>query len=160
VDKVAWLQNLCHYLSESFNLYPKDHDLTRVIMRYLGSLLGRLEAKALLGKSIDLMLEKVDNLDEQERQGLAQGLGLCGNVHLDLVLPKITEFLAKASAKQKSGFFGSGDNPQKEQMKCTVAACYGFVAAYANPELILSRLDVHILHNLEPIMMTNQAAQV
>jgi hypothetical protein len=75
---------------------------------------------------------------------------------LDIVLGKITAKLQSLMEKPKqSGFFGGGskENPAaKEPAKCTCIISYGYVAAYANPELLLSRLDVHVLHNLSPVM--------
>ena len=80
-------------------------------------------------------------------------------MHLDVVLPKLTERLApKVVEKKSSGFFGFGggsdskDKGPEDNVAATIALCYGYVAAYANPELILSRLDVHILHNLIPLL--------
>lgn len=155
VEKVSWLQNLCSALSEHFGLYEGQGDLNRVIHRYLGALLSKIEARATIERTIELMLKTVDNASEVERQGCAQGLGLAGNMHLDVVLPKITARLEGTQTKKKSGFFGfgsSGPTEADEKIKATCMLCYGYVSAYANPELILSRLDVHVMHNLVPLM--------
>jgi hypothetical protein len=159
IDKPQWLHDLVGAMSEQFKLYPGDHELQRVIHRYLGSLLSRIDAKSILESSIDLMLRQVDHKDDIERQGIAQGLGLCASKHLDVVLPKLTaELGAPAKAQASSGgWFGGGSSDAAKQAagdfkRSTVVLCYGYVAAYADPGLILSRLDVHILHNLMPVM--------
>jgi len=155
VDKTAWLKDLCLALNEQFKLYKGDHELTKVIFRYLGALLAKLDAKNLIDTTIDLMLATVDHKDDTERQGCAQGLGLAASAHLDVVLQKITAKISAEEPKEKKGFFGGfgggAKGPGPGQLS-TIMLCYGYVAAYANPELILSRLDVHILHNLIPTM--------
>ena len=71
---------------------------------------------------------------------------------------KLTERLAPPKVEKKStGFFGfgGGSNAKEaldDKLASTIVLCYGYVTAYANPELILSRLDVHILHNIIPLI--------
>ena len=153
------LQDLATALGEQFKLYKNDPPLQRCVHRYLGSVLAKVESRAVLQAGIDLMLNTVNHGSDVERQGCAQGLGLAASVHLDVVLPKLTERLApKVVEKKSTGFFGFGgggsDKPQgpDDKLASTIALCYGYVAAYANPELIVSRLDVHILHNILPLM--------
>jgi hypothetical protein len=162
VDKTAWLKDLCLAMNEQFKLYKGDHELTKVIFRYLGALLAKLDAKQLISETLDLMLSLVDHKDDTERQGCAQGLGLAASAHLDVVLEKLTKKLSADEPKKESkGFFASltsstPKGPGAGQLS-TVMLCYGYVAAYANPELILSRLDVHVLHNLIPTMKAASA---
>lgn len=157
-DNAKWLQDLAHTLGEQFKLLKTDSSLQRCVHRYLGSVLARIESRAVLGTGIDLMLNTVNHASDVERQGCAQGLGLTASVHLDVVLPKLTERLAAPKVEKKStGFFGFGGSSSAkdvldDKLASTIALCYGYVTAYANPELIISRLDVHILHNLIPLI--------
>lgn len=155
IDKPTWLHDLCATLHEQFKLYAKDAELQRVVHRFLGHLLARIDAKTLITDSIDLMLRQVNHNDDIERQGCAQGLGLASAKHLDVVLPKLNEMLATLEKKQSSGgwFSSSKDTgTANDAKKSTIILAYGFVAAYADSQLILSRLDVHVLHNLMPVM--------
>ena len=158
IDNAKWIQDLAQVLGEQFKLYKGDASLLRCVQRYLGSVLAKVESRAVLGAGIDLMLNTVNHASDIERQGCAQGLGLAASVHLDVVLPKLTERLAPPKVEKKStGFFGfgGGSNAKEaldDKLASTIVLCYGYVTAYANPELILSRLDVHILHNIIPLI--------
>lgn len=158
IDAPKWLQDLALQLNEHFKLYKNDFSLLRCLHRYYGSLLSKIENRTILNNGIDFMLNQVNHQNDTERQGCAQGLGLCASVHLDVVLPKLTEKMASTKQEKKSGGFFSFGSSNKEKegahdhLLSTIMLCYGYVAAYANPELIVSRLDVHILHNLLPLI--------
>eukprot|EP00463_Aulacantha_scolymantha_P000308 TRINITY_DN1186_c0_g1_i1.p1 TRINITY_DN1186_c0_g1~~TRINITY_DN1186_c0_g1_i1.p1 ORF type:complete len:413 (-),score=76.39 TRINITY_DN1186_c0_g1_i1:393-1631(-) len=154
VDDKAWLRELCTALTEMFDVYKGHHEHSRTLFRYIGATLSQLDAKALIGGTIDMILQRIDHKNDAQRQGCAQALGLCGNSHLDMVLPKLTACLGTPPKKKSGGFFsrGSSGKSANDYVKATVLLSYGYVAAYANSELILSRLDVHIMHNLIPIL--------
>jgi len=160
VDNPKWIQDLAQVCEDHFALYKGDSALLRVLQRYLGCVLSKVEARAVLNSGIESMLNTVNHASDLERQGCAQGLGLCASVHLDVVLPKLTGRLVAASKveKKSSGFFGFGggstikDAVPDDKLASTLVLCYGNVAAYANPELIVSRLEVHILHNVVPML--------
>ena len=158
VENAKWIQDLATCLGEQFKLYKNDPPLQRCVHRYLGSVLAKVEARTVLQNGIDVMLNQVNHASDVERQGCAQGLGLAASVHLDVVLPKLTERLTpKKEEKKSTGFFGFGGGGAEskvvdDKVAATITLCYGYVAAYANPELIISRLDVHILHNIIPLI--------
>eukprot|EP00808_Paulinella_micropora_P010521 g49339.t1 len=140
-------------------LYKGNHPACRVTMRYLGALCASVENKKLVAEAIDHMLCKTDHKSELEREGCSQGLGLCSYAHLDAVLGKILEKMTPKTeeAPKKSGWslFGSAapkSSSVSVHVLSTVALSYGYVASYANPDTVLSRLDVNILHNLVPLM--------
>jgi len=165
-DSAKWMQDLATAMGEQFKLYKGDSAMLRCVQRFLGATLARVENRNALQAGLDLMLNTVAHDKDPERQGCAQGMGLVASVHLDVVLPKLTERLApKVPEKPKSsGFFSFGGGDAKPQgpddkTAATIALCYGYVAAYANPELIVSRLDVHILHNILPLMPKARSPQ-
>lgn len=156
----AWLRELCNALTSQFDFNAGDSELNRVLFRYLGAVLAALDAKALVSAAIDSMIASVQHTSDAERQGCAQGLGLCGFSHLDALLPKLTALLgddpSKKQASSSGGLFsfgksGSSGKTVGDYTISTVLLSYGYITAYANPELILSRLDVHIMHNLLPV---------
>ena len=86
-------------------MFKGNHGQSRACLRYLGQLLTEIEAKNLVTSAIDHLLSKVDHKDESEREGCAQGLGLCANVHLDAVLTKVTEKMQPKVRVPLSSFF-------------------------------------------------------
>ena len=165
ISEQKWLQDTIDALLAQFRLYqlrpakpdqPPQHDSTihRQIHRYLGYTLSRVEARSMVERCIDSMLATVNHRVDSERVGFAQGMGLCAYTHIDLVLGRLSERVGRK--EKKVGFFanllkddeGIGDELQLS----TLVLSYGYVAAYAQPELLLSRIDVYILHNLLPLM--------
>jgi hypothetical protein len=160
LEPVKFLHDLTTSLSEQFKLYKGDSGQLRIVQRYLGALLARIESKALIQTALDVMLNALNSKSEQERQGLAQGLGLAATAHIDTVLTRVTDRLTgkdkgKAdTAKKSSGFFASLTNSEKEVQgpdeltQAALVLSYGYIAAYAPVEQVLSRLEVHVTHNL------------
>lgn len=93
--------------------------------------------------------------NEPERQGCAQAIGLVASAHLDVVLLKLADHLNRVNQPKKGGFFefGGGEKDKKaEEAKSTIALAYGYTVAYSDPQLMTSRLEAHVLHNLLPLM--------
>ena len=168
VNRVAeqkWLQDTVDALLAQFRLYtlrpakpdhPALHESTihRQIHRYVGYALSRIEARSIVERCIESLYTTVNHRVDSERVGFAQGMGLCAHTHIDVVLGRLSERVGRK--EKKGGFFanllkddeGIGD----ECALSTIVLSYGYVAAYAQPELLLSRIDVYILHNLLPLM--------
>lgn len=73
------------------------------------------------------------------------------------VSPVFAAAIDKKPASGGGGWFGSSSDskgPSADHKKSTLLLCYGYVAAYADSALILSRLDVHVLHNLIPVQVS------
>jgi hypothetical protein len=154
IEDGKWVRDLCTTLGDQFDNYP-DAMMKRVLHRYLGTILAKVDSKAQVTATVTLMLSKVDHKNNVERVGCAQGLGFAGSRHLDLVLPKLTDEL-KPTIVKTSGFFGFGagetKTPAPDSKVATAALSYGYVVAYADSSLILSRLDVHVMHNMIPML--------
>jgi hypothetical protein len=158
VGNEQWLTDLVQFITQQIKNGDgvKDPDATRLLFRFLGATLSRIQNKQLIQTHIDFMLNTVNHKNESERRGVAQGLGMIGNPHLDMILPRITELLTTTPEHRKAvgGFlgFGAKDLGPEDEVKATAVLAYGYITAYANPQTILSRLDVHILHNMIPLL--------
>jgi hypothetical protein len=157
IDNEQWLGELATVVSQQFGAFRKDSEALRVVHRFLGAVLSRIQNRALINSLLDLMVKTVDHNNEAEQRGCAQGLGMVAAPHLDTVLPKITDLLTKAPEDKKAsgGFFSFGAKKEtgpEDTVKATAVLAYGYVTAYANPELVISRIDVHILHNIIPLL--------
>eukprot|EP00455_Lapot_gusevi_P007712 TRINITY_DN13297_c0_g1_i8.p1 TRINITY_DN13297_c0_g1~~TRINITY_DN13297_c0_g1_i8.p1 ORF type:complete len:1353 (+),score=511.28 TRINITY_DN13297_c0_g1_i8:1-4059(+) len=156
MDNEGWLVELAEALCFSFEKYSVANSSTkRVLSRYLGSVLAFVKNREFVKSKIDFMLAAVDNKDEVERQGCAQGLGLCSRTHLDIVLEKLTAVLKRVEGSKKSGFLGLGgpkEAPDADFIRSTVVLCLGYVTAYAPPDLITSRVDMHVFNNILPLI--------
>ena len=162
IKEQKWLQDLVDKLMAQFPLYRthttpphNDSSIHKQLHRYIGYTLSRLESKAIVERTIDATWPLVNHRVDSERLGYAQSMGWTSYTHIDTVLVKLSERLKQK--EKKSGFFatlldkddgGIGDEVQHS----TAVLCFGYVAATAQPELLLSRLDVYMLHNMLPIM--------
>ena len=109
-EKPQWLRDLAGALCEQFKQYKDDHQLQRVIHRYLGALLASVDDKKVINSSLETMLNTVNHADDTERQGVSQGLGFCGSKHLDTVLPIITGRLDSTAAPAPVSAIGAVRN--------------------------------------------------
>ena len=162
IQDQKWLQELVDKLMAQFALYRtpgtpphNDSSIHKQLHRYVGYTLSRLESKAIVERTIDATWAIVNHRVDSERVGYAQSMGWASYTHIDTVLVKLSERLKQK--EKKTGFFanlldkddgGIGDEVQHS----TTVLCFGYVAATAQPELLLSRLDVYMLHNMLPIM--------
>ena len=165
VKDQKWLQDLVDKLMAQFPLYRSsappattphnDSTVHKQLHRYVGYVLSRLESKAIVERTIDAAWLLVNHRADSERLGYAQSMGWAAYTHIDTALARLSERLKQK--EKKSGFFatlldkddgGIGDEAQHS----TVVLAFGYVAATAQTELLLSRLDVYMLHNMLPLM--------
>jgi hypothetical protein len=139
IDSEGWLVEFVENLCSVYETGGLSQPLKRVVLRYLGATLASVRSRDFIKVKIDWMLDHTNNHDDCERQGCAQGLGLAGKNHLDLVLEKLVAVLKRVEGAKKGGFFGIGesdDSKQSEQIRSTIALCLGYVTAYASPEYV------------------------
>eukprot|EP01117_Protostelium_nocturnum_P011732 TRINITY_DN4276_c0_g1_i1.p1 TRINITY_DN4276_c0_g1~~TRINITY_DN4276_c0_g1_i1.p1 ORF type:complete len:1650 (+),score=410.28 TRINITY_DN4276_c0_g1_i1:183-5132(+) len=158
VNDDDWTAGYANQLASQLENYNADHDLKRIAFKHLGLTLQKLNHKDTVRSKIDLMLASADSNQELQRLGCAQGLGYCSVTHLDMVLEKL-QGPPKAQKQEKSGggflgmFGGSKSNETAPgELSNTVILAYGYIAAYSQPALITSRIDVSIINQLKPVM--------
>ncbi len=155
INNEQWMSELAGVMGLQFKHYPADPELQRIIQRYMGAVISKSMNKQLIGTQLDLMLSSVNHENEAEQRGCAQGVGMAANPHLDTVLTKLTELLTKTPEHKKSGgffSFGKKETGPDDPVKATVMLGYGYVVAYSNLDNMLSRIDVHVLHNIIPLL--------
>jgi hypothetical protein len=155
MDSEGWLVDLAEHLCQTVEWCVGQPVPKRVCMRYLGATLACIKSRDLVRLKVDFLLDKCNNNDDIERHGAAQGLGLAAKMHLDMVLEKLTAVLKRVEGAKQGGFFGIGESPDAknaEVIRSTISLCLGFVTAYASPELMVSRVEMHVLNQLVPLM--------
>ena len=155
-----WTQLLGENLSQQLDFYKGYPNLKKCALKHLGLILQKLNRKEFIKEKLDMIFNVIDHKNELERQGCAQAFGFCSASHMDLVLDKIKAYCGPPQ-KKSGGFFGSsGSSKPLGPGENTIFLCLGYISSYAPPKLVISRLDSHILHTLEPFLdakvMTNE----
>ncbi|XP_039868821.1 maestro heat-like repeat-containing protein family member 1 isoform X1 [Simochromis diagramma] len=168
LDKKEWDKRLLELLSKTLTALDDDKwvcQLAAESTRYLPTYNNALEEKSFLYRCIGVTLQHCFNKDlvkkqlhevllaarhsdAVEREGVAMGVGLCANSHLEGTLAKLDEFGKSDAFKKSQSIFNllkERNDVEVEKVKSTLILCYGQVAANAPPEKILNRIDQDIL---------------
>lgn len=168
LDKKEWDKRLLELLSKTLTALDDDKwvcQLAAESTRYLPTYNNALEEKSFLYRCIGVTLQHCFNKDlvkkqlhevllaarhsdAVEREGVAMGVGLCANSHLEGTLAKLDEFGKSDAFKKSPSIFNllkERNDVEVEKVKSTLILCYGQVAANAPPEKILNRIDQDIL---------------
>ncbi|KAI4810740.1 hypothetical protein KUCAC02_013672, partial [Chaenocephalus aceratus] len=143
LDKKQWGEKLLKLLSKTLSTIDDDKwvcQLAAEATRYLSTYNNALEEKSFLYQS--------KHSDAIEREGVAMGVGLCANSHLEGTLAKLEEFGKSDAFKKSPSIFNllkERNDVEVEKVKSTLILCYGHVALNAPPEKILTRIDQDIL---------------
>ncbi|AWO96969.1 putative maestro heat-like repeat-containing protein family member 1 [Scophthalmus maximus] len=168
LDKKYWNEKLLKFLSKTLATIDDDKwvcQLAAEATRYLSTYNNALEEKSFLYQCIGVTLQQCFNKevvkkqlqevlltarhsDAVEREGVAIGIGLCANSHLEGTLAKLDEFDKSDAFKKSPSIFNllkERNDVEVEKVKSTLILCYGQVALNAPPEKILNRIDQDIL---------------
>ncbi|KAF3840089.1 hypothetical protein F7725_018806 [Dissostichus mawsoni] len=168
LDKKQWDEKLLKLLSKTLSTIDDDKwvcQLAAEATRYLSTYNNALEEKSFLYQCIGVTLKQCFNKevvrkqlqemlltakhsDAIEREGVAMGVGLCANSHLEGTLAKLEEFGKSDAFKKSPSIFNllkERNDVEVEKVKSTLILCYGHVALNAPPEKILTRIDQDIL---------------
>ncbi|XP_014876246.1 maestro heat-like repeat-containing protein family member 1 isoform X4 [Poecilia latipinna] len=168
LDKKKWDEKLLELLSQTLTSIEDDKwvcQFAAEATRYLSTYNNALEEKSFLYRCIGVTLQQCFNKevvkkqlqevllaarhnDAIEREGVAMGVGLCANSHLEGTLAKLDEFGKSDAFKKSPSIFNllkERNEVEVEKVKSTLILCYGHVALNAPPEKILSRIDQDIL---------------
>ncbi|KAK9513462.1 hypothetical protein VZT92_026993 [Zoarces viviparus] len=168
LDKKDWDEKLLKLLSKTLATIEDDKwvgQLAAEATRYLSTYNNALEEKGFLYQCIGVTLQQCFNKelvkkqlqeillvarhnDAVEREGVAIGVGLCANSHLEGTLAKLEEFGKSDAFKKSPSIFNllkERNDVEVEKVKSTLILCYGQVALNAPPEKILTRIDQDIL---------------
>ncbi|XP_053737649.1 maestro heat-like repeat-containing protein family member 1 isoform X2 [Synchiropus splendidus] len=167
-DKRCWNESLLKFLSKTVACVDDDKwscHLAAEATRYLSTYNNDLEEKSFLYQCIGVTLQQCFNKEvvkkqlqdillaarhnnAVEREGVALGIGLCANSHLEGTLAKLDEFGKSDAFKKSQSIFNllkDRNEVEVEKVKSTLILCYGQVALNAPPEKIIHRIDEDIL---------------
>ncbi|XP_031465320.1 maestro heat-like repeat-containing protein family member 1 [Phasianus colchicus] len=157
VSDNAWI---CHFVTEmcrqlnGYNGFPTEKNF---LYKCIGTTLGACVSKELVQKQLQELLETARYNEEAEWEGLASCFGICAINHLEETLAKLEDFVRSDVFKKSVGLFSifkDRSDHEVEKIKSALILCYGFVAAHAPRELLLSRLEADILKNISQYFST------
>uniref|UniRef100_A0A8C5DCZ5 Maestro heat-like repeat family member 1 n=1 Tax=Gouania willdenowi TaxID=441366 RepID=A0A8C5DCZ5_GOUWI len=121
------------------------------LYRCIGATLQQCFNKEVVKKQLQEVLLTARHADAVERQGVAMGIGLCANSHLEGTLAKLEEFGKSEVFKKSPSIFNllkERNDVEVEKVKSTLILSYGQVAFNAPPEKLLNRIDQDILRSI------------
>lgn len=148
LDDDKWV---CQLAAESTRYLPTYNNALEeksFLYRCIGVTLQHCFNKELVKKQLHELLLAARHNDAVEREGVAMGVGLCANSHLEGTLAKLDEFGKSDAFKKSPSIFNllkERNDVEVEKVKSTLILCYGQVAVNAPPEKILNRIDQDIL---------------
>ncbi|XP_053913705.1 maestro heat-like repeat-containing protein family member 1 isoform X2 [Cuculus canorus] len=147
----AWICPLVLEMCRQLNSYNGAPTEKNFLYKCIGTTLGACGTKDLVQKQLQELLETARYHEEAEREGLASCFGLCAIHHLEDTLAKLEDFVRSDVFKKSVGLFSifkDRNENEVEKVKSTLILCYGYVAANAPKELVLSRIEEDILKNI------------
>eukprot|EP01127_Copromyxa_protea_P018695 TRINITY_DN5940_c0_g1_i1.p1 TRINITY_DN5940_c0_g1~~TRINITY_DN5940_c0_g1_i1.p1 ORF type:complete len:1700 (-),score=516.03 TRINITY_DN5940_c0_g1_i1:86-4894(-) len=163
-----WTMEIGNSIIAQFPLHEGDPEAKKLALKLLGVIVQSVTHKDWIRKTLKTMFDSTNHSDEEEKLGCAQGFGYAAAAHLDTVLEQQnSQVRAPEPKKESGGFFGSlfgggGDSkpkagPAGNSLSTTLLA-YGYITAYAKPDIITSRLDMHVITNVLPHLDTKTVA--
>ncbi|CAD5206176.1 unnamed protein product [Bursaphelenchus okinawaensis] len=145
-----WRQTLAAALGQQLRLYVNYPQDRAFAMQLLGSVLSRVANTAFVIEHINLMVRSANLANSVERQGCAMGLGLCAQVHTDLVLTELENIAKWEHSRKGAGIFsflkdampyGKGSDVDIVNLRATVILSYGYVTLNCPDDLLVQRLE-------------------
>ncbi|XP_030605842.1 maestro heat-like repeat-containing protein family member 1 isoform X1 [Archocentrus centrarchus] len=148
LDDDKWVCQLAAESTKYLSTYNNALEEKSFLYRCIGATLQHCFNKELVKKQLQEILLTARHNDAVEREGVAMGIGLCANSHLEGTLAKLDEFGKSDAFKKSPSIFNllkERNDVEVEKVKSTLILCYGQVAVNAPPEMILNRIDQDIL---------------
>ncbi|KAK7115260.1 maestro heat-like repeat-containing protein family member 1 isoform X1 [Littorina saxatilis] len=153
VDSEDWTAEVGEAFGAQVGHYLNCSLEKNFLYKCLGIIMRKSTKKDLVTKHLDIIFSSVKHTDQMERDGCAIAMGFTAASHLDTVLSKL-ESVAKNDMVRKSsgllGFMKDKSEGDIERVKATLMLCYGYVALYSPPSLIISRMEATILRTISP----------
>uniref|UniRef100_A0A3B3CBG5 Maestro heat-like repeat family member 1 n=1 Tax=Oryzias melastigma TaxID=30732 RepID=A0A3B3CBG5_ORYME len=149
IENEKWACSLAAEATKYLSTYNNAQEEKSFLYRCIGVTLQQCFNKEFVKKQLQEILLTARHNDAVEReQGVAMGIGLCANSHLEGTLAKLEEFGKSDAFKKSPSIFNllkDRNEVEVEKVKSTLILCYGQVALNAPPETILNRIDQDIL---------------
>ncbi|XP_041376876.1 maestro heat-like repeat-containing protein family member 1 [Gigantopelta aegis] len=163
IDNEEWIEEFGEAIGQHIPFYlhlPEDKNF---LYKCLGIIMRKSTKKEFVTKHLDLIFGTIKHTDQVEKEGGAIAIGFAAASHLDAVLTKLTSVVKHDMAKKSGGFMSLLKDKSEvdvEKIKSTLMLCYGFVALYSPPSLIVSRMESTILRTIEPYFKNVRDPQV
>uniref|UniRef100_A0A3B4BDL5 Uncharacterized protein n=1 Tax=Periophthalmus magnuspinnatus TaxID=409849 RepID=A0A3B4BDL5_9GOBI len=151
IEDDRWACQLASEATRYLSTYNNALEEKSFLYRCIGVILQHSFNKEQVKKQLHEILLSAHHSDATEREGVAMGVGLCANSHLEGTLAKLEEFGKSEAFKKSPSIFNllkERNEVEVEKVKSTLILCYGQVALHAPPEKILNRIDQDILRNI------------
>jgi len=151
IDSEEFTAALGRALGEQIPLYEHYPHEKSFLFKCLGIVMRKSSNKSFVSQHIDLILASVKHHSCVEREGCTIATGFIAASHLDEVLSKLDAIMKSEGGKRSSGFFGFIKDLKSDvddKWRATLLMSYGYVALYAPPTLITSRMETHIIKHI------------
>lgn len=153
VDREDWTLSVGTSLGKHFGHYHGMPALRSMLSKCIGVVLRKATKRDFIIEHLSLLFQQVDHGSQIEREGVAKAFGFTASSHLDMVIEKLHELASQEMVRKSTGFLGlMKDKTEADivRIKSTIMLAYGYVALYAPPTLITSRIEVNILASINP----------
>ncbi|XP_029694251.1 maestro heat-like repeat-containing protein family member 1 isoform X1 [Takifugu rubripes] len=151
MDDGKWVGQLATEATGYLSMYNHALEEKSFLYQCIGVILQQCLNKVVVKKQLQELLLTARHSDAIEREGIAMGVGLCANSHLEGTLAKLEEFGKSDAFKKSPSIFNllkERSDVEVEKVKSTLILCYGQVALNAPPEKILNHIDQDILRSI------------
>jgi hypothetical protein len=129
------------------------------MLSILGLIIQKAHLKDFVYKGITDLFNGTDHHSDEERLGCSRGLGQAAATHTDPVLTKLST-ITKAQVKSGGWFSKPSPNDVTTQSQATALLAYGYVCMLTPLGLITSRVEVHIVNNILPVLTKSKAHEI
>nr|XP_033790369.1 maestro heat-like repeat-containing protein family member 1 isoform X2 [Geotrypetes seraphini] len=146
-----WICHLAQEMSKHLNDYNKSPSEKDFLYRCIGTVLKSCPSKEEVKKQLQELLMTARYQEDVEREGLACAIGICAVNHFDETLTKLEEFHKSDVLKKNMmifSLFKDRNENELEKVKSALILCYGYIALFAQKELLLARIEADILRNI------------
>nr|CAG4715342.1 unnamed protein product [Naegleria fowleri] len=152
VQDDKWAVALGEALLEHSEIFYKNNRLLKKsLLSTVGLIIQKSQLKQFIHSAVERCFKITDHTNDEERLGCARGLGQAAVNHCDTVLAQLQNVM-KAPEK-KTGFFARNTGNEVTHFeRATAMLSYGYVSMLTPLSLITSRVEVHIIKNMIPIL--------
>ncbi len=162
VNDDSWSVQLGDALLDQMKLYTGQRGFKKTLLSILGLVIQKTNLKEFIHRAVGELFEGTDHVSDIERLGCARGLGQAAAVNTDIVLTKLQSIVKAQEKKQSGGWFSSKPTGPSvtSGAKATALLTYGYVTMLTPTDLVTSRVEVHIVNNILPVLQAPATAEI
>jgi len=162
VNDDSWSVQFGDALLEQMRLYTGMRSFKKTLLSILGLVIQKTNLKEFIHRAVGELFDGTDHASDIERLGCARGLGQAAAVNTDVVLTKLQTMVKTQEKKQSGGWFSSKPTGPSVSggAKASALLTYGYVTMLTPTDLITSRVEVHIINNILPVLQGPASLEV